>query len=63
MVTTETDPRLSLLPTRLTALGGTDPTWRKRVHLRGREREREGGRERGREQSEKENEEKEGEKE
>ena len=37
MVTTETDPRLSLLPTRLTTLGGTDPTWRKRVHLGGRE--------------------------
>ena len=49
MVTIETDPRLSLLPTCLTALGGLDPTWRKRIHLGGREGgrgegEREGGR-------------------
>ena len=41
MVTTETDPRLSLLPTCLIALGGIDPTLRKRTHLGGRE----GGRE------------------
>ena len=47
MVTIETDPRLSLLPTCLTALGGVDPTWRRRIHLGGREgsRRREGGRE------------------
>ena len=60
MVTTETDPRLSLLPTCLTALGGIDSTWRKRIHLGGRKggrdqggereggKEREGGREGGR---------------
>ena len=47
MVATETDPRLSLFPARLTTLGGVDATWRKRVHLRGG---REGGKE---EQSEK----------
>ena len=45
MVTIETDPRLSLLPTCLTALGGIDPTWRKRIHLGEREGESEGGRE------------------
>ena len=43
MVTT--DPRLSLFPTCLTALGGLDPTWRKRIHLGGREGAREEGRE------------------
>ena len=46
----ETEPRLSLLPTCLTALGGLDPTWRKRIHLGGREGgSGEGGREAGRE--------------
>ena len=45
MVTIETDPRLSLLPTCLTALGGVDPTLRKRIHLGEGERgRREGGR-------------------
>ena len=51
MVTIETDPQLSLLPTCFTALGGIDPTWRKRIHLGGRgkvgeEEEREGLRKR-----------------